>query len=122
MFASISEPGVDLLKKMLVFNPYLRPSIDQCLAHPYFDGIREPVRENPCPKKVVMEFDRPDATMADLRQEFIKVLNQFEHFKVINQSPIVSKINVPAGTSLPSSSFFSGKSWTLKSTLDQSLP
>ena len=39
---NISKQGLDLMRQMLTFNPFLRPDIDFCLAHPYFDEIRNP--------------------------------------------------------------------------------
>jgi len=36
-FPKISEEGLNLLKYMLQFNPLLRPTAADCLAHPYFD-------------------------------------------------------------------------------------
>lgn len=40
MFPGVGEEALDFLNKMLVFNPFLRPSIDECLDHPYLDKIK----------------------------------------------------------------------------------
>ena len=35
------KEAIDLLSKMLIFNPFKRYDVKGCLMHPYFDGIRE---------------------------------------------------------------------------------
>jgi serine/threonine protein kinase len=40
MFRGVGEEAIDFLNKMLVFNPFLRPSIDECLDHPYLDKVK----------------------------------------------------------------------------------
>jgi p38 MAP kinase len=37
-----SPPAIDLLKKMLEFDTLARWNVDQCLAHPYFQGLHDP--------------------------------------------------------------------------------
>jgi hypothetical protein len=39
-YKGVGDEGIDMLNKMLVFNPYVRPSIDECLDHPYLSGVR----------------------------------------------------------------------------------
>jgi len=37
-----SDPqGLDLMKQMLSFNPYFRPTVDECLKHPYFEEVTQ---------------------------------------------------------------------------------
>lgn len=40
---------------MVSFNPYMRPSIDECLEHPFFDKIRRPIFETPSQKVINIE-------------------------------------------------------------------
>ena len=35
------ELEIDLLKKMIVFNPFERYNARECLEHPYFDDLRK---------------------------------------------------------------------------------
>lgn len=44
-YPGIGDEGIDLLNKMLVFNPFFRPSVDECLEHPYFRLVRNIERE-----------------------------------------------------------------------------
>eukprot|EP00347_Sterkiella_histriomuscorum_P003244 403365038 len=39
LFPGVGELAIDFLHKMLVFNPFLRPSIQQCIEHPYLDKL-----------------------------------------------------------------------------------
>ena len=51
LFAKANPMGLDLLSKMLTFNPDKRYTVEECLAHPYFEGLHnpdeEPVAETP---------------------------------------------------------------------------
>jgi mitogen-activated protein kinase 1/3 len=38
LYSKANPVALDLLSKMLVFNPNKRYTIKQCLAHPYFEG------------------------------------------------------------------------------------
>lgn len=49
---------VDLLTKMLEFNPYFRPSARQLLSSPLFDTFRVPEIEKIPNSKIKMKFDK----------------------------------------------------------------
>jgi serine/threonine protein kinase len=38
----MDEQGLDLLKKMLIFNPKNRITVDDALTHPYFKDFHNP--------------------------------------------------------------------------------
>jgi len=38
LFPNASSLSLDLLTKMLTFNPNKRFTVDECLSHPYFEG------------------------------------------------------------------------------------
>lgn len=40
MFAVAPPEAIDLLAKMLAFNPYFRMSVDEALSHPFFADVR----------------------------------------------------------------------------------
>lgn len=48
---------MDLLQKMLEFNPYLRPSARELLEHKYFDPIRVSTNESSAKEKLCLEID-----------------------------------------------------------------
>ena len=45
MFPKVDPQSIDLLKKMLIFSPSFRISIDEILAHPFYENIRKPEME-----------------------------------------------------------------------------
>jgi mitogen-activated protein kinase 1/3 len=51
VYPGAGEEAIDLLHRILVFNPYFRLSLDECLNHPFFKKVRkaekELVAENP---------------------------------------------------------------------------
>ncbi len=51
------KEAIDLLYKMLVFNPQKRYDARECLMHPYFDGIRDQDFDSIPTKAFDWEFD-----------------------------------------------------------------
>lgn len=51
IFPDEDEECLHLLRKMLEFNPYYRYSADECLAHPYFNDVRNKTLEKKCDVK-----------------------------------------------------------------------
>ncbi|TNV74148.1 hypothetical protein FGO68_gene14951 [Halteria grandinella] len=49
--------AIDLMNQILVFNPYFRPTVDECLSHPYFKGFRQESLEQSASKEVYLEVD-----------------------------------------------------------------
>ncbi len=51
LFPKSNPVALDLLAKMLTFNPNKRYTIEQCISHPYFEGLHnpeeEPISESP---------------------------------------------------------------------------
>ena len=45
LYPKANPVALDLLSKMLVFNPDRRITIQECLAHPYFEGLHNPEEE-----------------------------------------------------------------------------
>ena len=45
LFPKANPVGLDLLSRMLVFNPDKRYTVEECLAHPYFEDLHEPDEE-----------------------------------------------------------------------------
>lgn len=45
-FPGSSNEAVDLLKKLLAFNPYYRATLDEALSHPFLASVRVPERED----------------------------------------------------------------------------
>ena len=56
--------AVDLVEKMLVFNPEKRYSIEDCLNHPYLKNMREGIEDPVFNGKINLEFDDKNITFS----------------------------------------------------------
>jgi len=59
--------ALDLLEKMLEFNPAKRISVEDALAHPYFKSLHLPKKEVTCTTPFDFEFERTKMTRQLLR-------------------------------------------------------
>lgn len=57
LFPESSEECLDLLSKLLDWNPSTRMTVDEAIVHPFFDGIHEPKVEDLCPPISYFEFE-----------------------------------------------------------------
>lgn len=63
---------------MLQFNPYLRPSVEQCIASPYFDTVRTFSVVKPADQIVKLDIEDRNLSLEELRAEFCKIVNFYE--------------------------------------------
>lgn len=63
------QTALDLLDKMLTFNPHRRITVEECLAHPYLEQYYEPEDE-----PVAAEPFKFDMELDDLPKETLKEL------------------------------------------------
>jgi len=53
-----TDEALDLLEKMLVFNPEKRITVDEALEHPFFKTVRVKHYETTCPSKFDFSFEK----------------------------------------------------------------
>jgi len=82
MYPGSEKEAIDLLNKMLQFNPNKRIDIDKCLEHPYLSSVRVKSREISAAHKISLEFP-PDENLdeAMIRKMFIEEVEYFEGLK-----------------------------------------
>ena len=78
MFPTANPVALDLLGKMLTFSPTKRYNVEQCLSHPYFEGLHDPEQEPTSESTFNFSFDSPDLTKEQLRQLIYEQCVQLE--------------------------------------------
>eukprot|EP00826_Nyctotherus_ovalis_P018923 TRINITY_DN1574_c0_g4_i2.p1 TRINITY_DN1574_c0_g4~~TRINITY_DN1574_c0_g4_i2.p1 ORF type:complete len:478 (+),score=162.02 TRINITY_DN1574_c0_g4_i2:240-1673(+) len=56
-YPAAGDDALDLLNKMLVFNPFFRITVDECLSHPWLRGVRDKSLETIEPEEIKLEFE-----------------------------------------------------------------
>ncbi len=74
---SKNPDAVDLVEKMLVFNPEKRYSIEQCLNHPYLKNMREGIEDPIFNGKINLDFDDKNITLSQLFVFLVKEVSSF---------------------------------------------
>ena len=78
-FPGSSEESLDLLQKMLIFDPKKRITVQQSLEHPFFKDIRDPSKEEEATFNLEFEFeDDNNLTIEKLRNLFITVIKSYK--------------------------------------------
>ncbi len=67
LFPNANPVALDLLGKMLTFNPKKRYTVDQCISHPYFEGLHDPEQEPISSKVFDWSFDSVELTKENLQ-------------------------------------------------------
>lgn len=67
LFPKANPVALDLLSKMLVFNPHKRYTVEQCLTHPYFEGLHNPDEEPISESAFDWSFDDIELTKDNLQ-------------------------------------------------------
>jgi len=78
LYPGAGEEAIDLLNRMLNFNPFFRISVDEALSHPFFKKVRKPEKEIKAEHEIQIEFEKEHLDKKKLRQLF---LEEMKHFK-----------------------------------------
>lgn len=70
IYKTANPLALDLLERMLVFNPHERISVDEALAHPYFKSLHNLKGDNECRTPFDFEFEKVHMTK-EVLQEFM---------------------------------------------------
>lgn len=80
-YPGTTNDGVDLLNRMLQFNPYFRISVDEALDHPFFNRVRKPHKEKMSDVQITLDFESDTLDRTRLRQLFVDIILDFEREK-----------------------------------------
>ena len=67
-YPGATADSIDFLEKVLVFNPYYRISLEQCLEHPLFAEVRNRDKEAIVGAPVTLNFEKIDLNKDKLRE------------------------------------------------------
>ena len=81
----MNADGVDLLNRMLQFNPYFRISVDEALSHPFFTRVRKPHKELESELQITLDFENETLDRDRLRQLFLEIILDFEREKLAQE-------------------------------------
>jgi len=80
-YPSSSSEAIDLLHKMLTFNPFFRVTVEECLNHAFFASVRDLDKETTAPTEIGFDFEKEgDLSEARLRE---LILQEVSHFHKI---------------------------------------
>jgi mitogen-activated protein kinase 1/3 len=80
LYPGAGDDAIDLLQRVLVFNPYFRISVDEALNHPFFKKVKKVEKEVSAAVEIQIEFEKEHLDRKKLRQLF---LEEVQHFKVM---------------------------------------
>jgi mitogen-activated protein kinase 1/3 len=67
LYPGAGEEAIDLLGKMLLFNPYFRISVDEALGHPFFKKVKKSEKEIMATAPITIEFEKEHLDKKKLR-------------------------------------------------------
>lgn len=89
VYPGAGEEAIDLLHKILVFNPYFRLTIDDCLEHTFFKKCRKSEKEQDAKEVIQFDWEKEHLDRQLLRQHFIEEILFFKAFRqqeLLNQA------------------------------------
>lgn len=77
-YPNSSTEAIDLLTKMLCFNPFFRITIEECLNHYFFASVRDLDKESTAPKEIAFSFESEgDLSESRLRELVLEEVYYF---------------------------------------------
>ncbi|KFK42540.1 hypothetical protein AALP_AA1G007800 [Arabis alpina] len=67
-FPNMSIGAIDLLQKMLVFDPNKRITVDEALSHPYLAPLHNCNNESVCVRPFGFDFEQPSLTEGNIKE------------------------------------------------------
>ncbi|CAF1475184.1 unnamed protein product [Adineta steineri] len=82
--SGVSPHGIALLSRLLTFNPRLRPTAEEALAHPFFSDLHDP-EEEPSGEPVIDEHQDANQTTAQWKSLIWSMIKNFQPPSWINE-------------------------------------
>jgi serine/threonine protein kinase len=78
LYPAASPQAIDLMSKLLVFDPKKRLTAEQALEHPYMQELHDPEDEPVCPQMFDFGFEKEATSVEEYRD---LIWSEFEYFK-----------------------------------------
>lgn len=101
VISNYTDEALDLLEKLLKFEPEKRISLEEAMKHPYFDGMPEVLDDKPEPvMRIDFDFDDQELSMQDYRNLILhetllyhdeRLLNQYDKDKELYRKELKNK-------------------------------
>ncbi len=78
LYPGAGEEALDLLNRILVFNPYFRLSVNEALSHPFFKKVRKSEKEMAAHEEIQIDFEKEHLDKKKLRQLFLEEIQFFK--------------------------------------------
>jgi len=90
IYPSGSDAVLQLLSKMLQFNPYNRPNVDTLLNDPYFDEVRAFSKAYDAPEVISLDFELSQEYlgMQKIRSLFLEEIAFYKNLKITGMSEV----------------------------------
>ena len=82
------------MRQTIMFNPFLRPNVEECLSHPFLAKVRKIEKEVRSTKKVDLELDKiEEPNFKQLREFCIREILYFKKKKETHGPNFLNVIN-----------------------------
>lgn len=82
-YPAAGDDALDLLNRMLVFNPFFRITLEDCLNHPYLAPVRDKLQETVASAPIKLRFEtESDLNEKRLRELFLEEVAYFKKQRI----------------------------------------
>ncbi|KAL6011127.1 Mitogen-activated protein kinase ntf6 [Asimina triloba] len=67
-FPNVNPTAIDIVERMLIFNPCKRITVDEALNHPYLSSLHEINEEPTCPSPFSFDFEHASFSEEDIKE------------------------------------------------------
>eukprot|EP00753_Platysulcus_tardus_P017211 PLAT6326.1.p1 GENE.PLAT6326.1~~PLAT6326.1.p1 ORF type:complete len:397 (+),score=202.56 PLAT6326.1:27-1193(+) len=102
LYPEAQPDAIDLLEKMLVFDPDRRLTVEEALAHPYMESLHCEEDEPVAPSRFSFEFEKEELTKERLQQLMYDEMLSFHPELEEDAAGATGDSSAPAATDAPS--------------------
>jgi len=89
LYPAAGKDAIDLINKMLLFNPYFRIAVQEALSHPFFEGVRDKSKEITTTEAIMLSFEKEGELDATRLRELLT--DEISYYKSIRTAAAKGK-------------------------------